>query len=125
MYRELWEEVGLQKEQVNIMGATKKWMRYRLPRKYMRKRCNPPCIGQKQIWYILKLTSSDSDICLTTNHHPEFDQWYWIEYWKPIDIVIEFKRSIYLRALKEFAPLLTKDGQSLIAKMPIVYNDDQ
>ena len=36
MYRELAEEVGLQPEQVEVIGETRGWLRYHLPRQYMR-----------------------------------------------------------------------------------------
>jgi putative (di)nucleoside polyphosphate hydrolase len=37
MYRELAEEVGLQPAQVEMMGATRGWLRYRLPRRFIRR----------------------------------------------------------------------------------------
>ena len=49
MYRELEEEIGLQSHQVKIIGSTRDWLRYRLPERYIRKHCEPLCIGQKQI----------------------------------------------------------------------------
>ena len=37
MYRELYEEVGLKKNDVLIIGRTKEWLKYELPKKYQRK----------------------------------------------------------------------------------------
>ncbi|MEW8587371.1 MAG: RNA pyrophosphohydrolase, partial [Candidatus Thiodiazotropha sp.] len=54
MYRELREEVGLKAEQVEMMGATRNWLRYRLPERYIRRHREPLCIGQKQIWFLLR-----------------------------------------------------------------------
>lgn len=31
MFRELYEELGLRKEQVEIVGQTRGWLRYRIP----------------------------------------------------------------------------------------------
>jgi len=46
MYRELWEEVGLKPEHVEIVGVTRKWLRYRLPKRFIRRDSQPVCIGQ-------------------------------------------------------------------------------
>lgn len=36
MYRELYEEVGLLSQHVQLLGMTKDWLRYRLPKRYVR-----------------------------------------------------------------------------------------
>ena len=40
MYRELYEEIGLKKNDVLIIGKTKEWLKYELPKKYQRKTNN-------------------------------------------------------------------------------------
>ena len=64
MYRELYEEVGLQQTDVEILGVTSEWLKYRLPDQYIRQDTKPLCIGQKQKWYMLKLISDDKSIAL-------------------------------------------------------------
>lgn len=108
MFRELKEEVGLSSDDVKILGKTKSWLRYRLPQRLIRRNNTPRCIGQKQIWFLLELTSDDNAINLECFDTPEFDHWKWVEYWKPIDDVIYFKRKVYNRALVELAPFLFK-----------------
>ena len=49
MYRELKEETGLEPHDVKLLGCTRRWLKYRLPKKYIRRNQNPVCIGQKQI----------------------------------------------------------------------------
>ena len=73
MYRELFEETGLLPEHVQLMGKTSNWLRYRLPKRMIRKNTNPVCIGQKQIWFMLKLTGSEQDFNLDIMDQPEFD----------------------------------------------------
>jgi len=106
MYRELQEETGLRQEHVHVLGRTDRWLRYRIPDRYVRRNCRPVCIGQKQIWYMLTLVGSEEDFNLVCSERPEFDGWRWVPYWYPLSAVVHFKREVYDRALREFAPLM-------------------
>lgn len=106
MYRELFEETGLRPEHVQLLGQTQRWLRYRLPKHMVRKNTRPVCIGQKQIWFVLRLTGSEADVNLGTMEKPEFDSWRWVDYWKPVDEVVFFKRQVYEKALRELEPVL-------------------
>ena len=107
LYRELEEEVGLGPEHVEVLGCTRGWLRYRLPKQYQRKGQQPMCIGQKQKWYLLRMLAPDDTVSLSHNPKPEFDHWQWVSYWYPLNQVVYFKREVYRRALKELAvPLL-------------------
>lgn len=102
MYRELAEEVGLTKADVEILAVTKRWLHYKLP-VHMRRNLNTPvCVGQKQKWFLLLLTSSDDKINLTAEGKPEFTDWRWVKYWEPLKHVVYFKRDIYQKVLAEF-----------------------
>ncbi len=48
LYRELNEEVGLERHDVQILACTRGWLRYRLPQRLVRTHSQPLCIGQKQ-----------------------------------------------------------------------------
>jgi putative (di)nucleoside polyphosphate hydrolase len=104
MYRELYEEVGLQPEDVKILAVTKNWLRYKLPKRLVRQGSNPVCIGQKQKWFLLQLTCKEEDVDLLHSTHPEFDNWRWVSFWYPVRNVVSFKRDVYRRVMKEFAP---------------------
>lgn len=106
LFRELDEELGLQRRDVEILGVTSGWLRYRLPRRYLRRSRGRTCVGQKQKWYALRLVTPDSAVRLDTSQKPEFDGWRWVDYWLPLDEVVEFKREVYWQALRELAPLL-------------------
>lgn len=106
MYRELQEEIGLSPEDVAVMASTRRWLRYRLPQRLIRSYSKPLCIGQKQKWFLLRLTSQDTKIDLHTDHDPEFDAWSWVSYWYPLHQVVGFKKRVYVLALKEFAKLV-------------------
>ena len=104
LFRELNEEVGLNPGDVNVLGVTKGWLRYRLPTRYVRQQ-QPVCIGQKQKWFLLELLAEEEEINLTVGQEPEFDRWRWVSYWYPINHVVSFKRDVYRRALKELSPI--------------------
>jgi putative (di)nucleoside polyphosphate hydrolase len=106
MYRELGEEIGLGAEDVEILGETEGWLRYRLPERYIRNDSKPLCIGQKQRWFLLRLVAPEQKLCLDSTELPEFDRWRWVDYWHPVKEVIYFKRQVYVGALTELAPLL-------------------
>lgn len=101
LFRELEEEVGLKEVDVKVLHQTKEWLHYDLPQNYIRQHKDPVCIGQKQKWFLLSLESDESAIQLKGDVQPEFDEWQWVSYWYPINQVIEFKRDVYRRALKE------------------------
>ncbi|GLS25326.1 RNA pyrophosphohydrolase [Marinibactrum halimedae] len=103
LFRELHEEVGLTASDVEVVGCTRGWLRYRLPKRLVRKGSDPVCVGQKQKWFLLKLVSDDSCIDLSCTGHAEFDQWRWVSYWYPLGKVVAFKRDVYRRALKELS----------------------
>jgi len=104
MYRELHEEVGLLEKDVSIVGVTRNWLRYKLPKRLVRKGSSPVCIGQKQKWFLLTLKCDEKDVDLLQSGHPEFDDWRWVSYWYPIRNVVSFKRDVYRKVVKEFAP---------------------
>ena len=103
LYRELEEEVGLSPESVEVLGVTRGWLRYRLPKRFVRKGQKPLCIGQKQKWFLLRMLDEDNAVRLDLNGKPEFDHWQWVSYWYPLNQVISFKREVYRRAMKELA----------------------
>lgn len=106
LYRELWEEVGLTAQDVEIVACTHGWLKYRLPKKFLRYRSKPLCIGQKQKWFLLMMTGQDSSVSFHQGEPPEFDDWRWVSYWYPLNQVVSFKRDVYRRALTELAPSL-------------------
>ncbi len=103
LFRELYEEVGLEADDVEVLAQTRGWLRYRLPRRYIRHNKSPICVGQKQKWYLLRLRGDQARIRFDRGSKPEFDGWKWVSYWYPISQVIEFKREVYRKALKELA----------------------
>jgi putative (di)nucleoside polyphosphate hydrolase len=103
LFRELHEEVGLREDDVEVLAATRQWLRYRLPRQFVRRRSKPLCIGQKQRWFLLRMIGGEDRLRFDVTPKPEFDDWRWVDYWAPVREVIYFKRLVYARALGELA----------------------
>lgn len=106
LFRELYEEVGLAPEHVQVIGRTRDWLRYDIPAQLRRSPRSTLFRGQKQIWFLLRLLGSEQQVKLDACDRPEFDCWRWVDYWSPLTQIVEFKRGVYERALQELAPLL-------------------
>jgi len=110
MYRELAEEIGLSHRDVELIGETHDWLRYRLPNRYIRKNTDPVCIGQKQRWFMLRLVVDDDAVRFDRSDKPEFDRIRWVDFWRPVSEVIYFKRRVYAQALHELGSALHADS---------------
>ncbi len=110
MYRELLEETGLNHTDVELIDSTCDWVRYKLPQRYIRQRTSGKnCIGQKQIWHLVRLINDDeSRFNFNTESKPEFDNWRWTDYWQPLTEVVDFKRDVYRQVLEYFQQHLKK-----------------
>lgn len=114
MYRELHEETGLRPEHVQVLGATPGWLKYRLPERMVRRNQRPRCIGQKQVWFLLRFVGEESAVNLEVSDEPEFDLWRWVDFWYPATHVVTFKRGVYQRALRYLAPLADPYGAAAV-----------
>ncbi|MEM7195758.1 MAG: RNA pyrophosphohydrolase [Pseudomonadota bacterium] len=108
-FRELYEEVGLRPDDVELLGSTDKWLRYDVPyapkkRHFRRTR---QFRGQKQRWFLFQLVGAESQVDLRKSPNPEFDHWQWVDYWRPLNSIVPFKRAVYKKALTELEPLLS------------------
>ena len=107
LYRELAEEIGLSPSDVEVVGNTQGWLRYQLPSRHIHYRRKPVCIGQKQIWFLLRLVTTEKHVKLDNSENPEFDHWCWVQPEAPVKEVIFFKREVYQTALDELIPLIS------------------
>ena len=112
VYRELAEEIGIERGGVELLGSTAEWLRYRLPPRYIRRNQRPLCVGQRQRWFLLRLAAAEVEFDFGRTAEPEFDRWRWAGWWEPVREVIYFKRPVYASALTELAALAFPDGRS-------------
>ena len=104
MYRELEEEVGLNALQVTILGSTRGWLRYHLPKRYIRRHCGPTCIGQKQVWFAFRFEGDEAEFDLGGHHEPEFEAWRWVDLTETPELIVPFKRATYEAVVSAFRP---------------------
>ena len=95
--RELREETGTDK--VRIIAESKGWLRYDLPVD-LRERWKRRWRGQQQKWFVMRLEGGDADINIVSDQ-PEFSAWKWVPIEQLPDLVIPFKRQLYLDLLQE------------------------
>lgn len=120
LFRELKEEIGLEERDVSILACSKNWLKYKLPKRLIRIDSSPVCVGQKQMWFLLKLESDAKYIKLDRSIKPEFDAWRWVNYWFPLHQVVAFKREVYRQALLEFYPVLHDKRKKAFILDPIL-----
>lgn len=102
--RELYEETGV--TSVSYLGETPGWMAYEFP-----PYDGPPhrfsvFRGQQQKWFAFRFTGDESEIELLTprNGMPaEFDAWRWERLERVADLVVPFRRDVYLSVAQAFA----------------------
>ena len=101
--RELGEEVGTDK--AAILGEMEDWVTYDLPEHLIGVAFHGKYKGQRQKWFALRFTGSDSDIDLTA-HEPEFSDYRWVSLDELPGTIVPFKRETYktvIAALGKFA----------------------
>ena len=97
--RELEEEIGTAK--ADIIGESRGWLHYDLPIELAGSIWGGHYRGQRQKWFAMRFTGRDSDINLATEH-PEFDSWQWVAPSRLPELIVPFKRRLYIDILTEF-----------------------
>lgn len=103
--RELEEEVGTNK--AAIIAESRDWLTYDLPEELVGKLWGGRFRGQKQKWFAMRFTGTDSDINIETEH-PEFCEWKWVPMHTLPDLIVPFKRENYRLLVAEFSGLVRK-----------------
>ena len=99
--RELKEETGITRDKVTIVAETEGWITYELPADLIPKLWNGKYRGQKQKWFLLRFLGEDVDINIETEE-PEFSAWKWITPSALPDVIVPFKRDVYIAVLEAF-----------------------
>ena len=98
MRRELLEETSIRS--IKILKEIEGFFEYELPENLIGVIWNGKFRGQKQKWFITKFIGEEKEINLKTKK-PEFIEWKWIIPEKLPDVIVEFKKNMYLKLLKD------------------------
>ena len=98
MKRELLEETGIQN--IEIIKEIEKIYQYELPANLVGIIWKGRYRGQKQKWFITRFLGEEKEINLNTKH-AEFIDWKWIEPKFLPEVIVNFKKDLYLNLLKE------------------------
>ena len=98
MKRELIEETSI--TNIKILKEIDNMYEYQLPENLVGIIWKGRFRGQKQKWFIVRFLGKDSEINLKTKY-PEFIDWKWIEPKLLPEVIVNFKKNLYLNLLKE------------------------
>jgi len=98
MKRELNEETSV--KNIKIIKEINQIYEYELPKNLIGIIWKGKFRGQKQKWFITKFIGNENEININTKH-PEFTEWKWINADLLPSVIVEFKKSLYLKLLKE------------------------
>jgi putative (di)nucleoside polyphosphate hydrolase len=98
-FRELKEETGI--ENAEILAESKSWLYYDLPAALVGKTRHKGWRGQRQKWFAMRFKGSDGDINIM-NPESEFSAWKWVGIEQLADLIVPFKRLVYMSVLDEF-----------------------
>jgi len=100
--RELYEETGIPAHAVEIIARAPTELYYDLPPELKKELWKGRYLGQRQTWFLMRFLGNDHDVDLET-HHPEFGAWKWVPPHTLPDIIVDFKRQLYLDIVAAFA----------------------
>ena len=104
MKRELYEETGI--KNIKILREINSLYEYELPKKLIGIIWKGKFRGQRQKWFIVKFTGEEKEINLNTKN-PEFVEWKWIDPNFLPEVIVDFKKNLYLKLLKEIKKFIS------------------
>jgi putative (di)nucleoside polyphosphate hydrolase len=99
--RELREETGVPADKVQLLAEAPDELFYDLPPELVGKVWNGRWRGQRQRWFLFRLTGDDHDVNIATPE-PEFRAWRWVD---PADLpalIVPFKQQLYRDVVAAF-----------------------
>jgi putative (di)nucleoside polyphosphate hydrolase len=97
--RELYEETGIQS--IRVIEKSKEKYTYDLPEYLLGKIWKGKYKGQRQRWFLIKFLGPDSEINLNQKF-AEFNEWKWVDIDELSNLIVPFKKELYLSVIKEF-----------------------
>ena len=101
--RELLEETNIRN--IKIIKEIGDIFVYELPKNLIGKIWKGKFRGQRQKWFIVKFLGSEDEINLNTKQ-PEFIEWRWVDPEKLPEVIVSFKKNLYINLLKEIKKII-------------------
>ena len=104
--RELYEETGMRR--VSLVAEAPGWFTYDLPRELVGLAFKGKYRGQTQKWFALRFEGDESEIAINPppgGHEAEFDAWAWKPMAELPDLIVPFKRDLYVQVVGAFRHL--------------------
>ncbi|MCO6391147.1 RNA pyrophosphohydrolase [Aliihoeflea aestuarii] len=105
--RELYEETGMRS--VSLIAEAPDWINYDLPPHLVGIALKGKYRGQTQRWFAFRFEGEDSEIAIDPppgGHSAEFDEWAWKPMDELPDLIVPFKRDVYLAVVGAFRHLV-------------------
>ena len=96
MKRELFEETSI--KNIKILKEIDGFFEYNLPERLLGIIWRGKFRGQKQKWFIARFIGKEEEINLNTKN-PEFIQWKWVLPDELPDLIVDFKKNMYVKLL--------------------------
>jgi len=103
MKRELHEETNI--KSIKIIKELDGWFTYNLPDNLLGIIWKGKFRGQKQKWYIVRFQGEEKEINVKTIH-PEFIEWKWISVEMLPDVIVDFKKNVYIKLVGEIKKVI-------------------
>ena len=103
MKRELEEETSI--SNIKVVKELDYYLEYELPKNLVGIIWKGKFRGQKQKWFIVKFIGDEKEINIKTKK-PEFIEWKWIAVEKLPEVIVDFKKNVYLKLLVEIKKFL-------------------
>lgn len=100
--REMAEEVGT--KNASCLLESRVWRSYELPSEIAQRLWQGRFRGQTQKWLAFRFLGEDDEIALD-RHHAEFVDWKWTDPERLVELIVPFKRDVYVSVVDEFRPL--------------------
>ncbi len=101
--RELKEEIGT--NNATVLSEYPEWLYYDIPEELAKKLWDGKYQGQRQYWFLMRFEGQDDEININTIE-PEFNEWRWCVPEQIVDLIVPFKRDLYIQVLEAFHPYL-------------------
>ena len=105
VYREIEEETGIPKANLDLIAAYPTPLAYELPPEARSQKSGR---GQAQYWFLFRFTGNDRAISLTNSD--EFSAWRWLLAGELLETVVAFRATGYRRLFAHFAAYLANES---------------